>query len=593
MNQYIYIIIIILLLIFLFILILQFHKNKIIKLDTKEADIVIIGGGTAGCILARRLNETLPNHKIILLERGQDFHNNPIVYNIANAGIAAYTNPFSEVLKADNPNVLISIGTMYGGGSSHNYALVVHGSPEYYNNVWKKQLGLSYSDIIPYIKKVETYIGTTQNRKVRGDDGKLQVYQLPINIKLLNKIIPFIKNEFSKGFLSGLNTLNKTIDTVKNIGPLRASDDFSKNMVNIISQLKSISIVEDYNANIINCASINPQLFVDNITGLRSSTDVTYLNSSYINKDNFGNGIRNNLQIVANATVNKFNNKEIEWIDKDGKLNITKLSQNGHIILCAGAVYSPYLLLKSGFKNNNIGKNLRTHYGCTMIVSVNSDKNEDFNFSSGPVAFVPKNTNNTAKRDWQIICGGSALLNKKLLNNVGIDHDLEQKNNPNLRYFVFLLWIMDPKTRGLISIDPKNNNMPKIELKLFEDGDLKNPNSDLSNIVDGLKFLYSIVQNMNKIYPSLRSIYPPETVFRENNINILANYVKDGISLTDHYSGTCGFNDVVNPNDFSIYGSSNIHVVDASILSLPDGNTEFPVCVLAEIAADRITKNIK
>ena len=59
--------------------------------------------------------------------------------------------------------------------------------------------------------------------------------------------------------------------------------------------------------------------------------------------------------------------------------------------------------------------------------------------------------------------------------------------------------------------------------------------------------------------------------------------------MTDHYCSTCKLGTVVDPNTFLLRNSDNIHIIDASTLpEVSDGNTAYPVMVMAEIAAQRI-----
>lgn len=540
------------LLIVIWIILTSKHSSTFQNVD--NADIVIVGAGTAGCILANRLHSKYPQKKIIILERGTDQHNNPIIYNIKNGPIAAYQQPYSEVLSTDFPGVDASVAKLYGGASSHNYGLVVHGSPQFYNGL----LGLSYDQYLKYFKRVENYSGKTENRTLRGTSGKLQVSQLPTQLNIGSKIFPLL----GKAVTNGPNLIFKSINVALNTGPLRASNKFSNKLIEIISRTKSVPIVEDYNTDIISCVSSTPQLFVDPVTGLRSSVDVTYLPPN-----------DKTLRLIGGSTVSKISESEIEWIDHQGKSCVTQV--NDKIILCAGGIYTPRILRKSGYMN--VGNNLITHYGTTVIFSIIADESDNLNFSSGPLAFVPRTSGNT--RDWQIISGGSTLLNKNLLKNIGIDADAEQMRNPNIRYITFLLWNLKPRTRGSV--------IDSIQLRLFEDGGLEDSNSDLSSIIAGAQWMYEIVDELKKDYPTATLIYPPPKSF--SNINNLVKYVKDGVTVTDHYSGTCALGTLVNPNNFLLKGTRNIHVVDASIFSkISDGNTEFPVAVIAEVAADCI-----
>lgn len=582
------------------VVILYFVSSVIIKnieLEPYDADIVIIGLGTAGSIMARRLHDNLPNHKIVVLERGQNRRNDSNVYNVSNGSIAAYDPLYSTLLKSDNDNVQVTVASMYGGCSSHNFGLTVHSSPQYYDSEWQKTIGLSYTTVLPYFARVEKYSGFSQNPSVRGTDGLIKVYQLPTSLDVASKAVPLIKQSFANGFIEGISNISKSVNTLANIGPLRASNKFSSIMLKAIHKLKGVPTVEDYNTDITVCSSATQQLFIDQVSGLRSSADVAYLPSTYIDMNSVGESKSQcgNLQIVPNATVDTFSTGCVNWFGSDGKLKTTRLKRNGRVILCGGGIYSPFLLKKSGFTNPEIGKNLTTHYGCTLIVSVDATSDEDFNFAAGPLTFVPRECNSNT-RDWQVICGGGALLNKKLLTSIGIDSDLEMRKNPNLRYFVMLGWILKPRTRGTISVADRMT--PDIKLKMFGDGTLYDKNSDLSNIVDLMIFMYSIVNEMKQCYPSIASVYPPENVFAQNDKNILSKYAKDGVSMTDHYSSGCAIGKVISSSDFSLISdsarSSNVHVVDASVFPvIPDGNTEFPVCVIAEVAADRITNAIR
>jgi choline dehydrogenase-like flavoprotein len=551
------------------------YQNTNIYIDTKSADIIIIGLGTSGSIIARRLHDSLPNLKILVLERGINRRNDPNVYNNSKAGFVAYNPNYSTVLNADNQNVKVTIASMYGGASSHNYGLVVHGSQTYYNKLGKI---IGVSDFIPYFKKIESYKGTSENPYYRGYYGNLQVSPLPEKIDIINKIVPF-----SGLLISGnIGTVSKSINTFLNSGPLRASNSFSDIFTKVISNIKNIPIVVDYNTNIDLCTSATPQLFLDYITGLRCSTDVGYLPAGYIKIDNIGNGTtwNNKLQISPQSTVNKIHKDGVEWFDKNNNIKFTELTNNGKIILCSGSIYNPLILQKSGFTNPDIGKYLTTHYGCNIIISVKSDNN-DFNFSTGPLAFLPRYDKT---RDWQIITGGQELTNFKLLESVNIN-----PINSGLKFFTILFWLLNPRSRGLITYDINNPMIPKIDLNFWSDGGLEDPNSDLSNVIDGINFINIIIKNMKKWYPTMNIVYPPQKVIDANDKNLLIPYIKNGISMTDHYSSTCSINKVVDANNFKLHNSKNIHIVDASVFPIiSDGNTEFPVTVMSEIAADRI-----
>ena len=98
--------------IILYLLLSFIRKKRIKRAEMDKADIIIVGGGVAGCVAARRLHTAYPNKKILILERGKDESGDPNVYNIANAITAAFEQPYSELLFGDFPGVVVSSATM-------------------------------------------------------------------------------------------------------------------------------------------------------------------------------------------------------------------------------------------------------------------------------------------------------------------------------------------------------------------------------------------------------------------------------------------------------------------------------------------------
>lgn len=606
------IIIFVLVILIIIILISFFYiirSNRIVTVQTETADVVIIGAGTAGCIVARRLSEQCPGLSILVLERGENRRKDPIVYNIKNAAIAGYTAPYSEVLPTDQPNAVASVAKLYGGGSSHNFALAVRGSPAFYNGKWQEQLGLSYQDLAPYFQRVESFHpefsdGAVTSSSTRYTGGFMQITPLPTNINLLPRILPGIPRIFAYG----AGTLGQAVEVVTNTGPLRASDSFSDITKAAIGIEGGVPEVEDYNADAGVCVSKSPQLYVDSIFGVRQSTDVRYLPPSYIFIDKGGRGKNDGLQIVPNATVDKIvesvdRKSELEsekdtfitiiWRDGQGVQKETKLTKRGHVVVATGGIYTPFLLLKSGIvpvrKASEIGVNLMTHYGCTMILTAEATEEENFVFSSGPLAFLrdTKMEPGDDRRMWQLVVSGAGNPN---LIAAGKRQSPETSNT---RYFTFLLWLLRPKTRGKIGITPGNNTTPKIDLNLYED----EGGEDLASLIRGMRFMRKISDRLKQTYSSLSVVFPPNEAFLSSdggNDGDLVKFIKQGLSLTDHYCATCALGKVVNPIDFSVYGHPNIHVVDTSVFpEISDGNTAYPVTVMAEIASERIIKALR
>jgi choline dehydrogenase-like flavoprotein len=364
------------------------------------------------------------------------------------------------------------------------------------------------------------------------------------------------------GPIRGINTIQKSLDVLRNLGPLRAPFDFSNALAASIIKTKQVPLVEDYNSLSENCVSITPQMYFNYGTGTRSSTDVEYLNPKFFNR--VGNVCLKSCSTVQRLVFKNDKVESVEWRDENNKKRTARCKK---VILSAGGIYSPYLLLKSGYMTESIGKNLLNHYGCTLIFAVNDDC---LTFSNGPMAFVPRQTGGS-NRDWQMVCVSDASVTTSLIPVV----------DTSLKYVQLMLWLMKPASKGKVYLSEKEEI--KIDLNMFSDGTLDHPESDLSSLTDGMEWMISVVESLSYNNKEITRVYPPPSL-EPHSRETLSQFVKEGVSVTAHYAGTCS--DDIKYEDFSLKTVSNVHVVDTSVFpSLPDGNTSFPLAVLSELAA--------
>ncbi|KAK2015052.1 GMC oxidoreductase [Colletotrichum eremochloae] len=145
-----------------------------------EVDVIIAGGGTSGSIVASRLAETNPSLSILVIEQGQDSYNvTDIIYPALferNTLPGSKTALFWKAKKSpqlSNREPVVETGGTLGGGSAINWMVYTRGQWDDFDS-WNTS-GWSANDLLPFIQKVETYQGVTNNQSTHGYDGPIQV----------------------------------------------------------------------------------------------------------------------------------------------------------------------------------------------------------------------------------------------------------------------------------------------------------------------------------------------------------------------------------------------------------------------------------
>ncbi|CAH0747520.1 unnamed protein product [Diatraea saccharalis] len=161
-------------------------------LDQEEFDFVIVGAGSAGCVLANRLTE-LQNWRVLLIEAGGNenfFSDIPIFASFLSMTPMNWmysSEPEEKACKGLRGNVcFLPRGKVLGGSSVLNFLIYQRGHPDDYDD-WAKMgnNGWSYSEVLPYFKKSENIkINSLRNSTYHGRGGYLDIEYAPFNCPL-------------------------------------------------------------------------------------------------------------------------------------------------------------------------------------------------------------------------------------------------------------------------------------------------------------------------------------------------------------------------------------------------------------------------
>ncbi|KAJ7278949.1 putative glucose dehydrogenase [Mycena rebaudengoi] len=147
--------------------------------DLDEVDVIIAGGGTAGCVVAARLADADPNLSILIIEGGPDNFQNPTVVHpifflshlMPTSRMTLFYKGSRSGFTADR-DMTVPSGGVLGGGSSIN--MMMYTRPQRSDfEAWGTP-GWSADDMLPYMKRLETYHGPG-SKETHGDTGPIQV----------------------------------------------------------------------------------------------------------------------------------------------------------------------------------------------------------------------------------------------------------------------------------------------------------------------------------------------------------------------------------------------------------------------------------
>ena len=532
-----------------------------IAVNLRVPDYLIIGAGTAGSVLAKKLSDDNATD-VVVLHNGANHNQDSLITLSQNAIITVLNGlvgaPYYAISEttpqpnANNRSLSWVYALPFGGASAVNAGVYARGTNQVYSQ-WESINGSNWSvtRILNTFKELENYSGLTITPNARGDSGLLPVWQVPTVPQITSNV-----------FLPALQ-----------------------------SALPGIPTVIDYNdPTVSNCIDPRVQYTQMGSSGeLRASSAIAFLNNTVI--DSNGNGINGRqLSVMFNVTANN-----IIW-EGNTAIGVTyyengvlkKIYANKGVLVAAG-VKSSAFLMRSGvgpaallqslnipvmYDNPNVGQNLKDQYHLIFIYQTNpadtptlplltlansiltalaqTNVGQQLLFYIGN--FVAAQNNMFFHTAWLPAVGGSAS-DPRSFRFAAI--------NPIPGYVVVLFDLLQPESSGFITINSASPfDEPTMDMGVFSNS------NDLTLYLNAVKvYIKNITDQLALVDPQYQLVYPNPSILT-NDVN-LTNFILSDVASDMHFQGHCRMAPLnqggVVDSTGHVYGVNNLIVADDSI----------------------------
>ena len=524
--------------------------------DSLQADYVIVGGGSAGLVLANRLTED-GTTSVILVEAGGEARGFMVQLPAGFAKLVG--NPRCNWSYGQTPDPSLngrqlpwSAGKFLGGGSSINGQVYIRGTRRDFD-YWAESgaVGWGFENVVPYFRKLERWQGEPD--QIHGESGLL-------SITAMREIHPFCRPFLDACVEAGL--------------PRRpACDDESVEG----AFLTTVSQKE----------------------GWRCSTEKAYLRPARH---------RPNLKVITGAEVERIRieGRRVTGVSFRRDNEMVAVDARREVIVSAGALGSPALLLRSGIGDGSylrragieiihdlppVGRNLQEHPSIRISKRINLPTlNSELGTAKMAIHALHFAWNRKGPLALPIVQAMALAKARDGLTEPSVqlhftpycfDVDPETRQITKDRAITISATICRPRSRGHVELGEKQR--PLAVHNFFGDA------RDIEDLTDGCILIQRIFSSPSfaKLVTADRRPAPkPKTRIE------WADYLRDNSNGAHHHAGTCrmGVDDtaVVDPQ-LRVRGLDGLRVVDASIMPrITSANTNAATIMIAEKAADII-----
>jgi choline dehydrogenase-like flavoprotein len=525
-------------------------------------DYIIIGGGSAGCVMAARLSE-MADASVLLLEAGprdtNPYIHIPVGFAKMTSGKLIWGYETAPLKHANNRKAVYPQARVLGGGSSINAEIYTRGCPEDYDH-WAKNLGCegwSWNDLKPYFIKSENNMRLAGSE--HGTEGPLRVSDLPSPSPL------------SLGFVQGCMDIGMPYNPDFNSGRQEGAGLYQTTTNN----------------------------------GRRCSTAVGYLRPALERK---------NLELRTGITVKRINIEKgratgIEIFDNG---SVFRLNANCEVIVTAGAIGSPKILLLSGIGPAShltsvgvdvqhdlpgVGQNFHDHFSTDVIWQLKGPTSYDkykkphwaalaglqyAMFRNGPVS---SNIVEAGAFWWGDRAEKTPDLQFHFLAGAGVEEGVGSV--PGGNGATCNSYHTRPRSRGSVTL--RSNKI--------EESPIIDPNSfaepyDLERHIEGIKVTQEVGRSKSFSRYVEREHFPGASCkAKQDYFNVARNHARSSY----HPVGTCKLGvDRLAVVDLQcrVLGLDGLRICDSSIMPhVVSSNTNAPTIAIAEKAADMIRGN--